>query len=152
MQSELDAIAGSMVQKANAMCRYDWWQAGRAAGTAPSVADMVQYGTVHAEGWYSTGVPVSECVLRGVKAMYRFAYDEVRDSIVKRGARGNATSATSVTEMSSIGASVEHSGLFETLDWVARSGLREDSKRAVALWLLGYRVRLPLVELRKELS
>lgn len=125
-----------MRMHAKRMQNYDWWQAGEAAGVAPTEWEAVSYGRLHADAWIAEGVDPSVAVLRGVKAMYRLGYDDCRDVVVNRGSRGTsfATSDTSVSV--SVGFD---SGWFELLHVAASTvGLSDAQRRMVVLYGLGW--------------
>lgn len=102
---------------------YGWWVAGRRTGTTPTLAELIDYGEV----WASTyGIE------EGIKAMYRMAYDDIKDTI--RQSEGQVIPMTRDTNH-------EPSRLdaydFELDDLLARTLTRREH-RAVAARLMGY--------------
>lgn len=121
----------------NRITQYGWWQAGATNGTAPSRVEMLRYGTVHVEGALRDGADRDVALDKGIKAMYRFAYDEVKATVSKAlSGDGKVSAATTPTEL-------YYTPFYDSYDYdwleaVASSGLDKLSQKLVTLYLLGY--------------
>lgn len=66
---------------AQRITRYNWWQAGRVAGTAPTEWEMTEYGRDYAQAYLDLGMAAPDAINLACKAVYDYAYADVRDSI-----------------------------------------------------------------------
>jgi len=136
-------IESYMRTRARSIQAYDWYMAGRNAGTAPSEWDMIKYGRDTAMGWLGTGnTSMDESIGYGFDAMYRYAYDDIRDTITKLA--GNRRPAAATSEPTIYSLSIAHldtsRNVYDTLDWIARANLTADQQRIVVLYSLGWRL------------
>lgn len=134
-QDTYEIIEGSLRIQLNKMRHYDWWQAGTLSGSIPTEWEALQYGREHALAHILDGVKIPEAVNMGVKAMYQFAYGEVRDTIRRN--HGTCTSATSVTDVT-VHTVDAGTGEFDVLEAVASSGLSDVQKRLVTRFMYGW--------------
>ena len=136
--NERQHIESYMRSRTRTMQRYDWWIAGTQAGTAPSEWEAVQYGRDTATGWLNHGgYSLDEAIGQGFDAIYRLAYDDIRDSIAKSNTRRPVT-ATSETDVYSLEVVYNPSNVFDILDLISRAALTQDQKRLVVLYSLGW--------------
>jgi hypothetical protein len=132
-------IESYMRSRIYTMQQYDWWQAGIAAGTAPSEWETVKYGRDTALGWLDYGsLGMAEAIGQGFDAMYRLGYADIRDSIVYASDSRRSVTATSQTDVYSLTVVNNSSNVFDVLDWIARAPLTQDQKRLVVLFSLGW--------------
>jgi len=135
-------IESYMRTRARSIQAYDWYMAGRNAGTAPTEWDMIKYGRDTAMGWLGTGnTSMDESIGYGFDAMYRYAYDDIRDTISKIGGDRRPVSATSATSVYSQTFGGKDSGYSQinVFDWIARANLTPEQQRIVVLFSLGWR-------------
>ena len=122
---------------------YDWYQAGRTAGTAPTEWEMTQYGRDTAIGWLdNSSISMDEAISLGFDAIYRFAYGDIKDSITKVGGSRVPVAATSETTsytLYKVSDATSYS-LYDVFDWVARADLSADQRRIVVLYSLGWKM------------
>ena len=132
-------VESSMRHGTRQIMEYDWYNAGRVAGTAPTEWEMVVYGREHALAWTLEGTSVYESVGLGFQAMYDLAYSDIRDSIRGRnGTRRAATATSTVDVYSHAVAALSGSESFELFDLIARSPLSISQQKIVSLYCLGW--------------
>lgn len=130
-------VEGSLRTQLHKFRGYDWWQAGIESGAAPREWEILRYGREHALAWWLDGMAVPEAVNMGVKAMYQFAYGDIRDTIRRRGP--TAQSATSMTQVDGyLVGGVEDGTMFDLLDVIASAPLSDVQKRMVTMYLYGW--------------
>lgn len=133
-QDTFSKVEGSLRIQLHKLTRYDWWQAGIQAGCIPREWEVLQYGREHALTWILDGTAIDEAVNMGIKAMYRLAYGDVRDSIQRR---GNLTfSATSATEVEAT--HIDNGDMVELCDLLVRAPLTQEQRRLVLRYSLGW--------------
>lgn len=146
-------IEGTIRRNVQSMQMYDWWQAGRVAGTAPTEWDAVQYGRDWAIALYDTGTEVPEAINAGIQATYQYAYADIKDSIVWTRAEGRrCATATSSTDVYSTQLGGWDRTEYDLLDMIARSGMTQEQKKIVVLYAYGYTVADAARELGLGLS
>ena len=129
-------IESYMRTRTQSIMQYDWYQAGQASGTAPSEWEMVQYGRDTALGWHNHGsLSMAQAIGQGFDAIYRYAYDDIRDTITRQGNLHRTGSATSQTEIHSI--TLDNLDI-DWLDWIARAGLTVNQQQLIVLYALGW--------------
>jgi len=134
-------IESYMRTRVRTMMRYDWWQAGIVAGTAPSEWETVEYGRDTSIAYLNDGLTMHDAIGRGFAAMYDLAYNDIRDSIRRRGRQRFASSATSAVDVYTAGLSVDDSLHFEWLDAISGCpGLSATQKKLAVLVALGWTV------------
>jgi len=140
-------IESYMRTRTRTLAATDWYQAGIVAGTAPTEWEMVEYGRDTALGWLDADGGMDAAITKGFKAMYVFAYGDIRDSITRTGGLRRPVAATSATDVyvstsySLLGDAVDTSySLYDVFDWIARADLSADQRRIVVLYSLGWKM------------
>ncbi len=145
MEPDAYQIAEATIRKhVKRMMAWDWWITGTIAGVAPTEWDAVKYGRTTVLGHHAEGMDLSEACNLGIKAVYRYAYDDIRDVIKwTDGESRQRRVALSTSEVSVEYLSVPdvYTSNFEWTDIVERSTLTRQQKDMVYLYAEGYSVK-----------
>lgn len=71
----------AMSRATRRVVRYNWYAAGHAVGVAPSVEEMIDYGTVAAVAYHEDGQEFGLALDSGIKLMSSWAYNELKGVI-----------------------------------------------------------------------
>jgi len=138
-------VEGSLRNAMKRISQYNWYAAGHHSGSSPSPWAMVEYGREHSLAWFLEGEDLSECVYRGIRAMYYYAYGETRGTVrwVQDEGGHRSVMATSFPSVSasSTGHHYDSDSELLLLDRIARSyDLSDLQKQLVTLYSFGWSV------------
>lgn len=134
-------IESFMRTRTRTLMSTDWYQAGHSTGTAPTEWEMTEYGRDTALGWYTYGNrSMDESISLGFRAMYDYAYNDVRDTIARTAGSRRTMAATSETEIHTVSLVYNSEKIYDLLDWVARTPLTPAQRQIVVLYSQGWRL------------